>query len=81
MRTFFIIFIALTASHALAKPTECPTYKNKRECLLAVDENFQQLLDFLEGYEEDPEQKSRLIDASLDTKKYESLACEKTCFN
>lgn len=81
MRTLFI-FLTIISSQVWAKPTECPEYKNKRECLLAATENYQDLLDFInENYEEDSPKKTELIEASLDTKKYESLACQKTCFN
>lgn len=82
MRKFFILII-LISEPAFAKPPECPIYNNKQQCLRSVESNYKNFLDFINenADEEDPVERDNLIQASLDIKKYESLACQKTCLD
>lgn len=82
MRNLFILILFIPM-HAFAEAPECPTYKNKKECLLSVENNFESLFKDIveESDENNPAKKEELIQASLDIKKYESLACERTCLN
>ncbi|MBA3813610.1 MAG: hypothetical protein H0X26_03835 [Alphaproteobacteria bacterium] len=73
------MLILLVPTQTLAKAPECPLYNTKQECLLSVESNHDEFLRFIENADE--EDKARLLDASLDIKKYESLACQKTCLN
>lgn len=67
-----------------ASPPECPTYKNRLECLRSVDENYLQRMDILdEGgvvFEEDEFTKDLLI-AANDIRHFETQACHRTCVN
>jgi len=75
-----VLFIFLFSSTtAFANAPECPLYSTKRECLASVEENYKKFLDFIEEEYDSP--KETLIDAANDIKKYESLACQKTCLN
>lgn len=56
---------------------ECPFHSNKRECLLSVEEEYKNFLDFIE--EEYVSPKEELIQAANDVKHFESLACQRTC--
>jgi hypothetical protein len=72
--------------HTSAKAPECPLYNNKHACLLSVESNHKRYIDFInqttdEEDPADPFEKEKLIQASLDIKKYESLACQKTCLD
>lgn len=82
MHKFFILILCMPLA-SFAEPPECPIFKNKKECLLSVDQNFKNLFEDIlkESDEDDPEKKQELIEASLDIKKYESLACQRTCLN
>jgi len=73
-----LILIVFMSEQTFATPPECPLFKNKKECLAAVDKDNQRLLDFI-GNEENPDAEDELLQAFLDIKKYESLACHKTC--
>ena len=79
----FLILILLMPIHAFAEAPECPIYQNKKECLLSVAKNFEDLFKDIveESDENDPEKKEELIQASFDIKKYETLACQRTCLN
>jgi hypothetical protein len=84
----YMILILLMSEQVFATPPECPLFKNKNECLISVESNYNRYLDFINENtindstdEEDILEKDRLIQASLDIKKYESLACHKTCLN
>lgn len=80
----FLLLTFLIASPVFAKPTECPIYQNKQDCLKAVASNYEELFDFINenyGPDDNSIEKKELIEASLDIKKYESLACKKTCLN
>ncbi len=75
--------ILLIPFQAFANAPECPGYGSTKECLKAVDRDFEKLLDFIKDEFGDQE-KDQLILASRnakDVKNYESLACEKTCLN
>jgi hypothetical protein len=72
---FLILFLPLKA---FGKAPECPAYSTKKECLNSVDYNYEMLLDFLK---EDERLTDDLILAANDIKKYENLACLKTCIN
>lgn len=75
-----VLFIFLfSALNAFASPPECPLYSTKRECLASVEENFRSLLDFIEKEYIPPQE--QLVEAANEIKKYESLACQKTCMN
>lgn len=82
MRKFLILILCMPL-HAFAEAPECPAYKNKKECLLSVENNYENLFKDIieESDEKDPEKKEELIQASLDIKKYETLACQRTCLN
>ncbi len=79
MRTLLLLtFIMSLQTFAMAP--ECPQYANKYDCLKSAEDNFEQLLDFIkEEYKE--ESKIQLIEAANDVKRYEKLACQKTCLN
>lgn len=75
-----VLFIFLFSSlNAFASAPECPLYSTKRECLASVEENYKNFLDFIEKEYDSPQ--DTLIEAANDIKKYESLACQKTCLN
>lgn len=77
MRTLLALILFLP-NLAFAKAPECPLYANKEDCLQSVEENYNDLLDFIkQDYLEDQEEP--LLLAASDTKYYETLACEKTC--
>jgi hypothetical protein len=82
MRNLILLTFVMSLQ-AFAKPPECPIHPNKRECLQSVDQNFHDLLDFLEEEynNENKAEKIEMIDAANDIKYYESLACQKTCLN
>lgn len=75
--TFLFLFIPL---QVFAKAPECPLYNNKHECLLSVEENYINSLDFINKEYEEKSQ-PEWIDAANDVKFYEALACQKTCLN
>lgn len=75
----FLILTVLLSAQAFANPPECPLYKNKHECLAAAEKNFNDSLEFIDESYEDDGEKNQLIQASLDIKTYESMACQKTC--
>lgn len=81
---YILAFLALLLPlQAFAAAPECPGYKSKKECLQAIDQDFEKLLDFIKNEFEDKE-KDELILATnnaKDIKYYERLACEKTCLN
>jgi hypothetical protein len=75
-----VLFIFLFSSlNAFASAPECPLYSTKQECLMSVEENYKNFLDFIEKEYDSPQ--DTLIEAANDIKKYESLACQKTCLN
>ena len=78
MRTL-ILLILLMPLQVFANPPECPGYSNKHDCLRSVNENYEQFLDFINKEYSDGEEE--LIQAANDIKHYESLACQKTCWN
>ncbi|MEB3701689.1 hypothetical protein Bealeia1_00754 [Candidatus Bealeia paramacronuclearis] len=80
-KVFYLsIFFIITTSSLGAYVPECPYFNNKKSCLQAVDENYDTSFEYIrEDYFEDSI--SPLIEAALDIKKLESLACEKTCYN
>jgi len=73
------LLILLFPAQAFAAAPECPIYSNKKNCLQSVDENYQDLLDFID--KEYIDEKDDLIQAAVDVKHFESLACQKTCLN
>lgn len=74
---FIFLFPSMTA---FASAPECPLYSTKRECLASVEENYKNLFDYiLEEYDHPPQEE--IIIAANDIKKYETLACQKTCLN
>jgi len=75
--TFLFLWIPL---QVFAKAPECPQYDNKYECLLSVENNYTNSLDYIEG-EYEKESQDELIQAANDIKFYEALACQKTCLN
>ena len=79
MRIFTPFIFLLSSLNAFSNPPECPLYATKGKCLASVERNYKNFLDFIEkeyDFPEDP-----LIEAANDIKKYESLACQKTCLN
>lgn len=81
MRTYLIL-ILLLPTQLFGKAPECPLYPTKKDCLRSVESNYDSLLDFInESTEEGEPEREKLIEASRDIKKYESLACQRTCFN
>lgn len=74
-----LIIFLFSATSAFAKAPECPLYSIKKECLASVEENYKNFLDFIEEEYDSPQEK--LIEAANDIKKYETLACQKTCLN
>lgn len=79
MRKLLFLFL-LIPFQVMAEAPECPIFPNKQECLKSVAENYNNLLDFIDG-EYPQELEPDLIQAANDIKTYESLACQKTCFN
>ena len=77
----YLILTLLMQVQAFAKAPECPMYNTKQECLLSVQQNYDNFLDFIKENADDDDEKNQLIQASLDIKKYESLACQKTCLD
>lgn len=79
----FVLFSILMATQTYANPPECPLYKDKGECLRSVESNYNNFLDFINQStdDEDANERDKLLQASLDIKKYESLACQRTCLN
>jgi hypothetical protein len=75
--TFLFLLIPL---HVFAKAPECPLYPNKQDCLLSVEKNYTNSLDFIDDEYEEKGQ-DELIQAANDVKFYEALACQKTCLN
>lgn len=78
-----IILMAGMSGKTFAQPPECPIFKNKQECMHSVESNYKKYLDFIDNStdEEDPAERERMLQASVDIKKYESLACHKTCLD
>lgn len=74
--TLLSIFISLST---FAKAPECPLYANKQDCLLSVDENYENLLDLIQ--EEYNLGEVEIVEAAIDIKHFESLACQRTCLN
>lgn len=64
---------------AFANPPECPIYANTYDCLQSVEENYKSYIDFIDEEYNSP--KEELIEAANTIKKYEALACQKTCLN
>ncbi|MBY0272433.1 MAG: hypothetical protein K2X02_03325 [Alphaproteobacteria bacterium] len=82
MRFLTLIIFLFSALNAFASVPECPLYSTKRECLASVEENYKNFLDFIDNIEKEYNSpQDTLIDAANDIKKYESLACQKTCLN
>lgn len=85
MSKFFalITLIIGMSGQIFAQPPECPIFKNKKDCLQSVNDNYNKYRKYIDEMmdEEDPTKTDDLILTSLDIKKYESLACEKTCLN
>ena len=79
MRILFLL-ILLIPLQAFAEAPECPEYANKYQCLQSVEENYKRFLDFIDD-EYVPKEEEILIQAALDIKHYEGLACQKTCLN
>jgi hypothetical protein len=79
MRVYTLIIFLFSAVNAFARAPECPLYSTKKECLASVEENYKNFLDFIEEEYDPPQEK--LIEAANDIKKYETLACQKTCLN
>lgn len=74
-----LLIFLFSSLNVFASAPECPLYPTKRECLASVEENYKKFLDFIEEEYDSP--KDTLIEAANDIKKYESLACQKTCIN
>ncbi len=79
MRMLLLLTVVMPLQ-VFAKPPECPVYPNKRDCLQSVEENYNNLLDFIEK-EYGEENKIKMIEAAADVSHYESVACQKTCLN
>jgi hypothetical protein len=78
--TKYILLFLLLPLPLLGKAPECPLYPNKKACLTAVDETYMNYLDYLnEEYQE--EKPMELIQAAIDIRHFEALACQKTCLN
>ncbi len=73
---FLILFLPF---QAVAKAPECPGYGSKKDCLKAVGQNYDELLDFIEYT--DPEKQEDQLILARNVKHYEALACNKTCLN
>ncbi|MBS0271426.1 MAG: hypothetical protein JSR85_02120 [Proteobacteria bacterium] len=71
-----ILFMPL---QTLATPPECPLYATTHDCLQSVEENYKSYIDFIDQEYNPP--KEELIEAANTIKKYETLACQKTCLN
>ena len=78
----YLILMLLFPVQTFAEAPECPIQKNKRSCIASVEKNYYDGLEFIEENtnKENPE-RDELIRATLDIKKYETLACQKTCLN
>jgi len=74
-----IFLISLMTAPAFAKAPECPLFPDRKTCLRSTEENYKNFLDFIEEEYNDP--KDELIQAAVDIKHFETLACEKTCLN
>jgi hypothetical protein len=77
MRNLIWLLLLLPVD-VFAKAPECPLYENKMKCLSSVEDNYKNFLDFINEEDED---KDKLIQAAVDIKHYETLACQKTCVN
>ena len=79
----YLILFLLFPAQVFADAPECPIQKNKRSCLAFVEENDKKFREFIDGStsEDDLIQKEQMIEAAVDIKKYETLACQKTCLN
>lgn len=80
----YLILLFLLPLQSLAEAPECPFFPNKEACLRSVESHYKNFLDFINEStdEDDPTtERDQLIQASLDIKKYETLACQKTCLN
>jgi hypothetical protein len=78
-----IILAAGISGQTFAHPPECPLFKNKQDCMHSVQSTYEKSLKFIDENtsEEDLLVKDKMLEASLDIKKYESLACQKTCLH
>ena len=79
----YLLLILLMPVQGFAAVPECPIQKDKQSCLQIVDSNFKNFLEFINENtdEENLIEREKMIEASFDIKKYESLACQKTCLN
>lgn len=80
MRTL-ILLILLMPTSVFAKAPECPLYSNKSSCIKSVEKNYENFLELLKEEEEETNDKDKLIQAAVDVKYFETLACQKTCLN
>lgn len=86
MRQFLFIWcLILIPSSLLAQATECPLYASKQDCLSAVEERYQNMLDFFDDTynQEGPDMLRRpgMVLVMNDVRDYERKACNKTCLN
>lgn len=79
MGKVIILLLLLLPFAAQAEAPECPIFATKKECLKSVMENYEGLIDFI-NRELPSEQEPEMIQAVNDIKRYESFACQKTCF-
>lgn len=79
MRMLFLL-ILLIPGQVFARAPECPLFSNKRDCLEDVDKDYKDLLEYIEK-EYDKEGQEEMIQAAVDIRHFESLACAKTCLN
>lgn len=76
-RLFAFLFLLPLVTHA--QPPECPIFKDKEACLKSVSDNYEGLIDYinnLDTIEKEPE----MIEAAKTIRKFEALACQRTCF-
>ncbi len=76
MRTLLLLTFVIPLQVFAGAP-ECPGYSNKNHCLNAVEDNYEQFLDFIKDETDDQD---KMIQAANDIKHFESLACQKTCW-
>lgn len=77
----YLLLISLIPTQSFGKAPECPAHQTKRECLLAVEDQYDSFLDFINNTTDEGDERNKLIQASRDIRKYETLACQKTCLN
>ena len=81
---YFLFILVLIPSSLCAQPPECPFYSSKKDCLSAVEDRYQNMLDFFdEGYgqEGDDLRKPGMVLVMNDIHYYERKACQRTCLN